>query len=300
MLVGACLLGAFAGVALAAVAVVAIWHVPLTGVPGLLSGNAFHPDQRAISLAMQTFSHLGLFTLGPLVLLAFTLPAHEFGLWLRAQGRLSVTTLLAGVVLTLVSLPFISATIEWNAGWHFGGPLADFDAWMRTQEEIARRVTVQLTQMNSGAAFVGCLLTLALVPAIGEEFLFRGIIQPTLTRAVGGRMHVGIWLTAIVFSAIHMQFLGFIPRMLLGAGFGYLYHWSGRLAVPVLAHFTNNALQVLLLYLSQRGALVGFDPDATTALPWPWVVASVGATAALFIVLHRWWISQTPPTNSVT
>ncbi len=287
LLVGACLLGAFAGVALAGIVVALVWEVPVAGVGALLSGNAFHPQQRAIALTAQALMHLTGFTLAPLVLLAFTLPMRDFGLWLRAQRRVSVGALLAGLALTLVSLPLMSAAIEWNAGWHFSGALGDFDAWMRGKEEAARRLTAQLTQMDSRADLLACLVALALVPAVGEELVFRGVVQPTLTRALGGRAHLGIWLTAIIFSAIHLQFLGFVPRLLLGAGFGYLYHWSGRLAVPIAAHFANNGLQVLLLYLGQRGQLAGFDPNATSALPWPWVGASAVLTVALLAWLHQ-------------
>jgi uncharacterized protein len=294
LLIGACTLGFFAGLVGALVLIGVIWHVPVTALSGILSAQVFHPQQRAIALFAQAMTHLAGFTFAPLILLAFTLPTRGFGLWARAQGKFPFVWLFAGIALTLVSLPLMSAAIEWNAGWHFSGPLADFDAWMREKEILAKRATELITQMNSPTDLVLCVLTLALVPALGEELVFRGIVQPTLTRGLGGHIHFGIWLTAILFSAIHMQFLGFVPRMLLGAGFGYLYAWSGRLAVPIAAHFTNNALQVVLLYLSQRGKLAGFDPDATTALPWPWVIASGALTAAVLLLLRRWW-QPVPP-----
>ncbi|MBC7449258.1 MAG: CPBP family intramembrane metalloprotease [Hymenobacteraceae bacterium] len=287
MLSGTCLLGVFAGLALAGGVIAVVWDVPLAGVAALLGGDAFHPHQRAIARTAQAVLHLAGFTLAPIVLLAFTLPTAAIGRWLRAQAHLPLPPMLAAVALTLVSLPLISAAIEWNAGWHFSGALTEFDQWMRAKEIAAQRLTTQIAQMDSVGELLACLLTLALVPAVGEELVFRGIVQPTLTRALGGRVHAGIWLTAVIFSAIHLQFLGFVPRLLLGAAFGYLYQWRGRLAVPIAAHFANNAAQVLLLYLSQRGALPGFDPDATTALPWPWVLASGGATAALLAWLHR-------------
>lgn len=287
LLAGVCLLGIFAGIALAAGVVAVVWDVPLTSLAAVLRNEAFHPHQRAIARTAQALMHAAGFTLAPLVLLVLTLPRVGAGRWLRTQTRWPGAWLAAGAALTLLSLPLISVIIEWNAGWHFGGPLADFDLWMRAKEAEAQRVTAQIAQMDSGGELAACLLALALVPAVGEELVFRGIVQPTLTRALGGRIHAGIWLTAFLFSAIHLQFLGFVPRMLLGVGFGYLYQWSGRLAVPIAAHFTNNGLQVLLLYLSQRGQLGSFDPDATTALPWPWVLASVGATAALLARLRR-------------
>ncbi len=297
LLVGVFLLGYLLGIALAGGVIAVVWGVPLNGLSALLSGNAFHPAQSRILLVVQGLSHLVGFTVAPLILLAFTLPARPFGQWLRAQGRVSAKWLAAGVGLTLVSVPLISAAIDWNASLHLGSWFGDLDAWMRAKEETGKRLTELLTRMHSLPDLVVGVLVIGLLPAVGEELLFRGVMQPTLTRWVGHRPHLGIWLTAIIFSAIHMQFLGFVPRLLLGAGFGYLYQWSGRLAVPMAAHFTNNALQVVMLYLSQRGALPGFDPDATDSLPWPWVVASAAATTALLVGLH--WGRRQPITQSV-
>jgi len=85
---------------------------------------------------------------------------------------------------------------------------------------------------------------MALLPAFAEELSFRGTLQQIL-----GNKHLAIWLTAIVFSAIHMQFYGFIPRMLMGAMFGYIFVWTGSLWVPIVMHFTNNSLAVIAYYL---------------------------------------------------
>jgi membrane protease YdiL (CAAX protease family) len=88
----------------------------------------------------------------------------------------------------------------------------------------------------------------ALLPAVGEEFLFRGVIQRSFTRMTKNHHH-GIWISAFFFSALHMQFYGFLPRLLLGGLFGYLLVWSGSMWIPILAHFFNNAFAVISLYL---------------------------------------------------
>ena len=113
--------------------------------------------------------------------------------------------------------------------------------------------------------------------------------------------HVGVWLGAAIFSAIHFQFFGFVPRFVLGLALGYLYLWSGNILVSMAAHFTQNALQLLILYLTQRGQFGwGFDPDATDALPLTLVIPSVLLTAGLLYVLHRSMSAPTAPTQMLT
>ena len=90
-------------------------------------------------------------------------------------------------------------------------------------------------------------MVIAIIPAVGEELLFRGVIQKLFLKW-NGKVHLSVWLTAFVFSAVHMQFLGFFPRLILGAVLGYMLVWSGSLWLPIVAHFTNNAFAVLLTY----------------------------------------------------
>ena len=134
------------------------------------------------------------------------------------------------------------------------------------------------------------LLVVAVLPAICEELFFRGMIQPLLLRATGSP-HRAIWVTAIVFSAIHFQFFGFVPRMLLGALFGYIYYWSGNLRLAMLAHFVNNGLTVTLSYFSRRGD-ISLDPDKLPEAPLPVLLlsAAVGA-AVLYRFRERYFLS---------
>jgi membrane protease YdiL (CAAX protease family) len=95
---------------------------------------------------------------------------------------------------------------------------------------------------------------IAVLPAVGEELLFRGVIQKLFSKITRSH-HWGIWISAILFSALHLQFYGFIPRLLLGAMFGYLLVWSGSLWLPILAHFINNAAAVTALFMIDHGYL---------------------------------------------
>jgi uncharacterized protein len=131
------------------------------------------------------------------------------------------------------------------------------------------------------------MIVIGVLPAIGEEIVFRGIIQNQLFRATHNK-HVAIWIAAILFSAIHFQFFGFVPRMLLGALFGYLYYWSGNLWMSVIAHFANNGFSVLAMYFYQKGA-IGFDVEDTESVPAHFVIFSALLTAGLLFYFYKYY-----------
>ena len=109
------------------------------------------------------------------------------------------------------------------------------------------------------------LLTVGVVAALGEELVFRGIVQQQMNKFVQNPI-LSIWITAIIFSAIHMQFVGFLPRMILGAGLGYLFYWSRSLWLPILVHFLFNSLQVVAYYFLGEKA-DQFSPDQAIDSP---------------------------------
>lgn len=208
--------------------------------------------------------------------------------------------LLLAAVLVIISLPAMSSLVEWNAGMHFPGFMQGFETWARALEDQAQAITKSLTQFTSLTRLLVALLVVAVVPAISEELVFRGVVQRNLVQWTGN-YHVGIWLAAAIFSAIHFQFFGFIPRLALGVVFGYLYAWSGNILVPMAAHFTQNAFQLILLYLVQRRALTStFDPDSTESLPWPLVLLSVLLTAGLLYYLYQKMAPTAEPTEAHT
>jgi membrane protease YdiL (CAAX protease family) len=202
--------------------------------------------------------------------------------------------LVAAGVVVLCSVPFLSALVAWNAGTHFPAFLHEFEQWARAKEDQAAVLTKFLTNFNSLGRLLVALLVIAVVPAVAEELVFRGGVQRSLVAWFNSR-HVGVWLAAAIFSAIHVQFFGFVPRFVLGLILGYLYEWSGNILVSMAAHFTQNALQLILLYLAQGKQLPSaFDPDSTQPLPWPIVFVSAVATAALLYWLHQRWAASRP------
>ena len=184
----------------------------------------------------------------------------------------------------VAALPAISMLAEWNKGMELPSFLASVEEMMRQMEESAKLMTEQFLNTSSvGMMFVN-LFVMALLPAVGEEMMFRGWLQRVLGKSVS--CHTAIWVAAFVFSAIHFQFYGFIPRMLIGAALGYLYYYTGSLWAPIVAHFTNNAAAVVTAFLTYNGyTSIDFDVIGTGDT-WYLSVASVAVCVALLFRLQ--------------
>jgi hypothetical protein len=204
---------------------------------------------------------------------------------LYASSSFGHLNLRAGMLTLAAVLSFMvvnSVFIEWNANVHLPSSLKAFEDWARRREDYAEALTRYLTRFDHAGQFVLAFFVIAVLPAWGEEYVFRGLLQTELTRWTGNT-HFAVWTSALLFSSIHMQFFGFVPRMFLGALFGYLYAWSGNLSVATLAHFINNAFSLVIMYLHQLGYL-DIDLESTEAEPWPMVLAFAVITG---LVLHR-------------
>jgi membrane protease YdiL (CAAX protease family) len=182
----------------------------------------------------------------------------------RFLGRffLGVPSLGMGLLAVLVALgmsPLLDLTYRLNE-WALV-PGSDFHTWAGSLEDQAKVMTQSLLSFETTSDVWPVLLSVALLPAVCEEFLFRGTLQPLLVRATGN-LHFGIWVSAALFSAIHLQFFGFVPRMLLGAAFGYLVAYSGSLWPAVLGHFVNNAgVVVAAWWMGSEWLNEGLEPQ---------------------------------------
>ncbi|WP_422361225.1 CPBP family intramembrane glutamic endopeptidase [Reichenbachiella sp.] len=183
--------------------------------------------------------------------------------------------------LTLSLMVVNSLLIEWNMNVEFPESLAvPFDR----MEQQGRLMTEYLTDFHSLTYFLVVLVVVAVVPAIGEELLFRGLIQKYL-QGIWGNPHVAIWVTAMFFSAFHMQFYGFVPRMALGAFFGYLFYFSGNLWYASIAHFINNGFTLLMIYLFQK-EVVDYDIESAETVS-AWSTLTFAIIGAVLFVLFR-------------
>ena len=155
----------------------------------------------------------------------------------------------------------------------------------RNAEDKTAQLTKIMTDFGSVGDLMIGLIVIALLPAIGEELVFRGMFQNEFFRGTGN-IHLAIWASALIFSAIHFQFYGFIPRVLLGALFGYLYYWSGTLLVPMFAHFFNNAFGVVMIYL-HRHEITDLNVEDNTAAPVQYVILNLVLTVGLLYYLWK-------------
>ncbi len=151
--------------------------------------------------------------------------------------------LLAAAMIFLIS-PAIDTTTYLNSKMQLPEFMAPVENWMRKTEDYAAQVTKNLLLENGIFPFITNIIIIGIMAALTEELLFRGALLSIVRKNIKNP-HIAIWIVAILFSAIHFQFYGFIPRMLLGAILGYLLYWSNNIWVPAFAHFLNNTVAVV-------------------------------------------------------
>ena len=252
----------------------------------LAAGNIFLFEQ-PLSVSslkwIQFFQSAAMFLLPPLCM-AYLWSKQPLE-WLKVKGEKELKgERVWAVVLMLVALPAINLLAHINEQMALPAFLEPLEAWMKTQEETAKTLTDQFMHVTTFGGLIINLLLMAVLPAISEELTFRGVLM-NLFKVKGKRLevkgesvpHLAIWCSAILFSAIHLQFYGFVPRMLMGALFGYMLVWTGSLWTPILMHFTNNAMAVILYFVSQRAGwdIEMMDAIGTNDTLWLGVVSMV-------------------------
>lgn len=239
--------------------IAAILAIPLFGldqVMKMLSGLDFSdPDSMNLLKYFQVFQSIGLFIVPPLIVAwLFHSSISEY---LSLNKKPMLPAIILVVLLIFIINPFINFTGAINAEMHFPEWMSGVERWMRNAEDTAEKLTKAFLKVDTLGGLLLNLFMIAVLPALGEELLFRGVIQKLFSQ-ITRNVHWGIWISAALFSALHMQFYGFIPRLLLGGMFGYLLVWSGSLWLPIIAHFINNAAAVILLYMIDKGQI---DPS---------------------------------------
>ena len=216
---------------------------------------------------IQLFQSAAMFLLPPLCMAYLWAKAPMK--WLKVDKFQSFKVSSMAILLMLVALPAINLLAHINQQMALPAFLEPLETWMKTQEETAKQLTEQFLSVTTYSGLIINILLMALLPAVAEELTFRGVLQRLFQGSNVSDFHtvkvphIAIWVTAILFSAIHMQFYGFLPRMLMGALFGYMLVWTGSLWVPILMHFTNNAMAVILYFVATRA---GWDMEKVDAI----------------------------------
>ena len=266
-----------------------ITAIPFFGfdsILGSMSGEALNsPESLNFLKYFQVVQSIALFVIPPFIL------AHLYHGNISEYLQINRTTIpasyLIAVFMLILIVPFINFLGEINGQMKFPEAFSGIETWMKNMEDSAQIMVEKFMKVNSISGLLFNIFMIAVLPALGEELMFRGVFQRIFTRMTRN-YHWGIWITAFFFSAMHMQFYGFLPRMVLGAMFGYLLVWTGTMWVPILAHFVNNTMGVIGYYLINKGTISKDVEDwGTGSEQIPLVLFSFLAVSLLMFLLYR-------------
>lgn len=239
---------------------------------------------------LQFFQSIGVFLL-PALAAAYLWSDNPIE-YLNLNRAPKSDSVLFAITIIIIALPAVNLLGYLNQQIVLPDFLHDLELTLKQKEDDAAVLTEKFLQTNTIGGLTINLILMALLPAICEESCFRGILLRLLCNdkpcecEITRSQHIAIWATAIIFSFVHFQFYGFIPRMLLGALLGYLLIWTGNLWVPIIAHFTNNAVAVIVYYIAYNYSTI----DAETADTFGsgdtiWLgITSILATIVLIVI----------------
>jgi membrane protease YdiL (CAAX protease family) len=235
------------GILFAALLVGLAINLAVTTLICLIAGNgaaAADPLNQSVWMLQSTqfISSVTTFLL-PTLITAW-LCSERPGEFLFLHGTPGLRIFFLAALATILISPTVTLAGHFNTQMQLPASMAPVEEWMREAEDLVATLVAKMLSDKSTRSFLVNLTVIALAAGVTEEFLFRGALFSLLRRIIRNH-HVLIWTTAIIFSAIHFQFYGFIPRMLLGAYLGYLLCLTGNIWVPVFAHALNNTLAII-------------------------------------------------------
>ncbi|MGE5395598.1 MAG: lysostaphin resistance A-like protein [Candidatus Saccharibacteria bacterium] len=275
--------------------------VPFFGLPEIMrsvgSTAMDTPESLNFLKYAQVVQSIGLFIVPPFILA--WLFYGNMSEYLLIDRSSSFNNFLYTALSILLLIPLINFAGEINSKLTLPASLAGIEDWMRSMEEAAKVLTEKFLKVDSIPALLFNIFMVGVLPAIGEELLFRGVIQRIFINWTKSQ-HWGIWIAAILFSAFHLQFYGFLPRMLLGAMFGYLLVWTGSMWVPMLAHFINNTMGVIGYYMMDK-AIISKDIEqwGTGSEQWPLVLFSIVSAGGMLYLIYRGSDQTKMPANQI-
>lgn len=233
---------------------------------------------------MQIFNQIGIFIIPPVLFAILTeiRPAQSLGF-----KKIQYYHLLISLMIIITMSPIVGQLMEWNEAMSFPDGLKNVENWMRDKESTASEMVEWMLSFTDPASLSINIFMVVFLPALGEELLFRAVLVPFL-RSVFKNIHIAVWVSAIIFSAFHFQFFGFLPRMFLGLVFGYLFVWSGSIWLPILAHFINNGTVVVISWLNAKN-MISQSADDFGSVDSPLLLIS----SVILTTLFAYWFYQT-------
>lgn len=241
---------------------------------------AFYHSQ-AGSYTMQSFHTIVIFGLPAILSFGSGKAGRISELGFR---QTTVRHLLLAVLMAAVSQPLVNLLAEWNSALTFPQSLSQLEEHFRALEAQALEASQRMICTDSYSRLLLNILVMALLPAFCEEMFFRGAVQQLLGRMLSP--HVAVWFAAFVFAAVHFQFFGFVPRLLMGAALGYMFLCSGSLWTAVVAHFVNNAIIIAVGFYEFNSGTTLIS-TLGTAHTWAFALASAAMLAALFLMYRK-------------
>ncbi len=263
--------------------------IPLFGFDSMLSiptiNDLNNPESIRFLKYFQVVQSIGVFIIPPFILgWLFHGNVSEY---LNLNKKVTFASVLLVLVMSFAASPFINFIGEMNANMQLPEWLSGVENWMKNAEESAAELTEAFLKVDTLGGLLFNIFMVAFLPAIGEELLFRGVIQRIFTNWTKN-IHWGIWITAILFSAMHMQFYGFVPRMFLGVLFGYLLVWSGSMWLPIIAHFINNGVAVVAMYMIDKKLLTpDIEEIGSTSDSYYMAVVSIVLITVFMLMIKR-------------
>ncbi|MDE7397587.1 MAG: CPBP family intramembrane metalloprotease [Muribaculum sp.] len=209
--------------------------------------------------------------------------------YLRVAQMPGMRLTLLTIIVVIAAIPFLNYIVARNESVHLPESLSSLEASMRALEDMAQQMVLSIMGEPTVSGLIVSVLLIGVLTGIGEEVFFRGGLQSILVRMFGNT-HVAIWVTAAVFSAVHFEFFGFVPRLLLGAFLGYLVVWSGSLWLSILAHALNNSIVVVCMWAELRtgnAVTVSKLGEGTSVSDILFVVLSAVAVAFLLKTMYQ-------------
>jgi membrane protease YdiL (CAAX protease family) len=256
-----------------------------TGVISFLTTpNYSDPSAVAALKVLQIFNMAGGLLLPAVIYLWLCSPEGKtFVSYSKSTNYLPIVL---SALLIVCAQPLIGWTSELNSYLSLPEGLSFIENWMKNAEIQGELITEAFLSTTSTGGLLVNVFMIAILPAFAEEILFRGVLA-SLFKDWTKNIHVAVFLSAFIFAAIHLQFYGFLTRFLLGTALGYLFFWSGSLWLPIVAHFTNNFLSVIVEFLFRKGTIQtnadNFGVDNTI---WLTALSFVGVTGILFYIYN--------------
>lgn len=206
--------------------------------------------------------------------------------WLDLNTYPPFKSIIGVVIVYFLALPAMNQLIAWNSTIHFPECLNGIETTLRNWEDAGNSISSKMLSSTGIGGVIAGVAIIGVLTGFSEEIFFRGALQGIFVKAKIGAA-VSIWGAAFIFSAIHFQFFGFLPRLLMGAFFGYLFLWSRSLWLPAFAHALNNSIVVLtaspLIGIAETTDFDSFGTSQDGYFPW----GALASGTATFLFLWR-------------